>query len=292
MTRLPYTVIYTQGNRQPTIVAPRLFTLLRSAATVSISAVMCLLLSAGTMGQQPVPENKAEEILKRAIEVSGGSSYLNVRSITARGFFTPFQDGLSTIPSRFVDYIVYPDRERTEFTSAGIRVIQVNAGESGWVFDGAVKTITDMKPEQIDDFKRSLRTSVENILRGWWRKEGATLKYIGRREAGLAKRNETVRLTYPDGSWVEYEFGAKDGVPAKVIYKRNHKNNDTGEEEEVTEEDHFAKQIPFDGVTAPWVVDHFANKTQPSRINYEAIEYNHPIPDALFAKPDNVKSIK
>ena len=54
-----------------------------------------------------------------------------------------------------------------------------------------------------------MRTSVENLLHGWWKKENATLSYVGRREAGLARRNETVRLTYPDGFWIEYEFAAQ-----------------------------------------------------------------------------------
>jgi hypothetical protein len=235
---------------------------------------------------------KAEGIVNRAIEALGGSRYLNVHSVIGRGFYTVYQEGASQIPARFLDYIVYPDRERTEFTSAGVRVIQTNSGDTGWIFDGAVKTITDMKPEQIEDFKRSMRTSVENLLRGWWRKEGATLSYIGRREAGLAKRNETVRLTYPNGFWIEYEFGAKDGLPAKVIYKRNRTNPDSGDMEEAIEEDRFAKPITIDGVTAPWVIDHFTNKVQTSRINYESIEYNRPLPDSLFVKPDNVKSIK
>jgi hypothetical protein len=235
---------------------------------------------------------KAERIVSRAIEAVGGSSYLNVRSVVGRGFYTVYKEGASQIPARFLDYIVYPDQERTEFTGGGVRVIQTNSGDSGWVFDGAVKTITDMKPEQIEDFKRSMRTSVENLLRGWWRKENATLSYIGRREAGLAKRNETVRLTYPNGFWIEYEFGAKDSLPAKAIYKRNRTNPDSGDMEETIEEDRFAKPITVDGVTAPWVIDHFTNKVQTSRINYESIEYNRVLPDSLFAKPANVKSVK
>jgi hypothetical protein len=263
---------------------------------IVLPVIICLLFAAkpsALIGQQVAQvDPKAEGIINRAIEALGGSSYLNVHSVIGRGFFTTYQDGASQVPARFLDYIVYPDRERTEFTGGGGRVIQANSGDTGWVFDGAVKTITDMKPEQIEDFKRSMRTSVENILRGWWRKEGATLSYIGRREAGLAKRNETVRLTYPNGFWIEYEFGAKDGLPAKAIYKRNRKNPDSGDLEEVTEEDRFAKPITIDGVTAPWVIDHFTNRVQTSRINYESIEYNRPLPDSLFAKPDNVKSIK
>ena len=113
-----------------------------------------------------------------------------------------------------------------------------------------------------------------------------------RREAGLARRNETVRLTYPDGFWIEYEFAAKEGVPAKIIYKRSRKNPDSGDVEETNEEDRLAKPITIDGVTAPWVIDHFTNGTQTTRINYESVQYNQALPDSLFAKPANIKAIK
>lgn len=243
---------------------------------------------------KPSPENpaKAEAVVNRAIEVLGGNTFLNVKTVVGRGFFTTFNDGISQIPARFLDYISYPDRERTEFTGNGIRVIQTNNGDTGWLYDGATKSLSDMKGPQIEDFKRSMRTSVENLLHGWWKKEKATLSYLGRREAGLAKRNETVRLTYPDGFWIEYEFAAKEGLPAKIVYKTNKKKPDSEETEEVTEEDRLAKPITIAGVTAPWVIDHFINGNQTSRINYESIEYNLPLADALFAKPTNLKSLK
>jgi hypothetical protein len=237
-------------------------------------------------------DQKAEAIVARAIEVLGGNSYLNVKTLVGRGFFTSFKDGISQIPARFLDYIAYPDRERTEFTGEGIRVIQTNTGETGWLFDGATKTLSDMKSAQIEDFKKGMRTSVENLLRGWWKKENATLSFAGRREAGLARRNETVRLTYPDGFWIEYEFAAKEGLPAKMIYKTTKKKPDSDETEEITEEDHLAKPITIAGITAPWVIDHFINGIQTSRIAYESIEYDRPLPDLLFKKPDNVKALK
>ena len=243
---------------------------------------------------KPTPENtaKAEEILNRAIEALGGSAYLNVKTVTGRGFFTTYHEGQSQIPARFVDYISYPDRERTEFISEGIRVIQTNAGEIGWLYDGASKRLSDMKGAQIEDFKRSMRTSIENLLRGWWKKENATLSYIGRREAGVGRRNETLRLTYPNGFWIEYEFAAKEGLPAKVIYKTTRKKPDTDEDQEVTEEDRLAKPITIGQITAPWVIDHFTNGLQTSRVGYESVEYNSPLADALFAKPANIKSLK
>jgi hypothetical protein len=235
----------------------------------------------------PATDEKAEQIVKRAIEAMGGSSYLNARSVTGRGLFTQFKDGVSGLPTTFVDYLVYPDKERTEFKGGGVRVVQANVGKTGWVFDGATKSINDISAAQVADFQLAIRTNVDSLLRGAWRQEGAKLSYAGRREAGIARRNETVKLTYPDGLVVEFEFGARDGIPAKVLYKKKN-----AEGEEAQEEDHLAQFLNVDGITTPFVIDHFRAGVQTSRINYQSVEYNRPIPETLFAKPANVKALK
>ena len=235
---------------------------------------------------------KAEQILQRAIQAVGGDRYLAVHTLIGRGFFTDYKDGVPGIPTKFVDYIAYPDRERTEFTGGGARLIQTNDRDKGWIYDGAALTLKDQNAGQLEDFRMAMRTSAENLLRGWWRKDGATLSYIGRREAGLARRNETVRVTYQDGLWIEYEFAATDGLPAKVLYQRKQKKPDSDEMENISEEDRLFKPITIDGVVAPYVIDHYRNGTQTSRINYESVEFNKPIADSLFAKPANIKAIK
>lgn len=238
------------------------------------------------------PPPDPEQIIKRAIEVYGGAAYLNVHTAIGRGLFTRFRDGLSQAPARVVDYLVYPDKERTEFWGDSAHLIQTNVGNQGWIFDGAVKTIKDQKPEQIEDFKFGLKTSIDFLLRGDWRKEGGKLSYVGRREAGLAKRNETIRLDFADGFWIEYEFGAKDGLPAKIIYLRKRKNPDTGAPDEYNEEERLLKPITIDGITAAWVIDHYINTKQTSRIAWESIEYNKPVAEVLFSKPATVKGLK
>ncbi|MGQ0760919.1 MAG: hypothetical protein ACT4OT_02700 [Acidobacteriota bacterium] len=237
-------------------------------------------------------DEKAEQIVQKAIQAVGGDAYLNVRTVIGRGFYTEYHDGVSGVPLRFVDYIAYPDRERTEFTGNGNRVIQTNYRNEGWMFDAAGKSLKDQTAKQVEDFRNAMRTSIENLLRGWWRKEGATLSYVGRREASLGRRNEAVKLTYADGFWIEYEFAAVEGTPAKAIYKRTQKNPDTDEMFETTEEDRFFKPVAVAGVSAPFVIDHFRNGVQTSRINYESIEFNKPLADSLFAKPANIKAIK
>lgn len=266
---------------------------------------VCLILGLGVtaIAQTPAPspspitasaavDEKSQAIINRAVEVVGGQAYLNVQTIIGKGFYSEFKENVPQVPLKFVDYLAYPNRERTEFTSSGIKSIQTNDGDTGWMFDGAVKKISDQSPAQIEEFKRSMRTTIENLLRGWWRNEGAKVSYVGRREAGLAKRNETVRLTYPNGFWIEYEFGARDGLPAKIIYKRMRRDPDSGDQVETTEEDVLLKFITVDGVTAPWVIDHFVNGHQTSRINYDQIQYNQRLADSLFAKPADVKAIK
>jgi hypothetical protein len=232
-------------------------------------------------------DEKAEKIIERAIEAAGGSAYLNVRSLVGRGLFTQFKDGQSGIPSTFIDYIVYPDRERTEFKGQEGRIIQTNTGDTGWLYDGAAKSIKDMTKAQVDDFKRAIRSSVDYLLRGFWRKDGAKLSYVGRREAGLARRNEVVRLTYPNDLVVDFEFGAKDFLPMKVLYKRTNADG-----EELAEEDRLAQHVKIDGVTVPFVIDHYSIGAQTSRINYQSIEFNPSIADTLFVRPANVKAIK
>ena len=261
------------------------------------SMILVLILSL-VFAQNPAPapsvsiDEKSQQIIDQAVAALGGQKYLSVQTVTGKGFYTTFRDGMSQLPARFLDYIAYPDKERTEFTGDGIRTIQTNVGDTGWLFDGAVKKISDQSPTQVDDFKRAMKTGLEYLLRGNWKKDGGKITYVGRREAGVGKRNEAIRLTDPDGYWIEYEFGARDGLPAKIIYKRMRKDPDSGDMVETTEEDQLLKFIEVAGVTAPWVVDHFVNGKQISRINYESVQYNQRFPDNLFAKPADVKSIK
>src|SRR6266481_1235531 len=244
----------------------------QSLVSILTSAGFFLLLPALVcLAQVPKPspvtnDDKAEKLVQKAIQAMGGDRYLSVKTIIGRGFFTDFKDGVSGIPLHFVDYIAYPDKERTEFSGGGQRLIQTNDRDRGWVYDGAALTLKDQTAEQLEDFRMSTRTGIENLLRGGWRDQGAKLTYAGRREAGLARRNETVRLTYPDGFWIEYEFAADDGMPAKILYERKHKNRETEEIESTTEEDRLHKLITIDGITASFIIDHYSNKIQTSRI--------------------------
>ncbi|CAN5531421.1 hypothetical protein BH10ACI1_BH10ACI1_20220 [soil metagenome] len=231
-------------------------------------------------------DEKAEAVVKKAVEVLGGVKYLQVKSQIGRGKYSILREGNLLSFQTFIDVIVFPDNERTEFKFAGSKIVQTNSGDSGWVFDGSAQTINDQTEDQVENFKRGLRTSLDNLLRGYWR-GNAELNYIGKREAGIGKRNEVVKLTFGDSFMVEFEFAATDGLPMKAIYKRLNSDN-----EEVKEEDRYAQFVDVQGIQTPFIIDHFSGGAQTSRINYDSIEFNKTIPSSIFAKPSNPKDLK
>jgi len=235
----------------------------------------------------PKIDEKAAAIVEHAVEAMGGRAYLDVRAVVSHGYFTLLNEKTGGLPVAFRDYTVFPDRERTEFKGAGVKSVQVNTGATGWLYDAQAKKITDAKPDQVEDFRTAMRTSIDNILRGWWRSEGASLSYLGRREAGLARRNETVGLTYPDGFSVEFEFDAKEWLPAKAKYRKQN-----AEGELLEEEDRYAQFQSIGAVRVPFIVDHYRAGVQSSRVNYDAVEFNAQVPDSLFTKPADIKAIK
>src|SRR5436190_6584869 len=173
----------------------------RSFTTRLFIALLFFIPTSVSFGQSDKPpvsdDEKVQQIVQRALKAVGGDRYLQVKTVTGRGLFTSFIDGVSQVPQKFVDYVVYPDKERTEFSGGGARTVQTNFKGGGWIYDGAALTLKDQTPQQLDEFTTAVRVGVENLLRGGWRAQGAKLSYVGRRESGvIGHRNEVVRLTY------------------------------------------------------------------------------------------------
>jgi hypothetical protein len=226
-----------------------------------------------------------EAILNKAVQRLGGERYLKVASQVSRGKFSVIRDGTIVSFQSFIDVIVFPDKERTEFKGGKSKFVQTNVGESGWTFDSDHELIKAQSDDQIANFKRGIRVSLDTLLRGAWRGSGA-IEYVGKRPASLGKRNDVVRLKYEDGLTIEFEF-ADDSTPMKATYKRTNADG-----EEVTEEDRYAQWVDINGIRTPYIVDRFTNSKPTSRINYESIEYNVRVPDSIFDKPSNPKELK
>ena len=256
---------------------------------LSLAVVFLLTFSVFTFGQDKSENDvkKAEAVLQKAIGKLGGDVYLNVKTQIGRGKFSILREGRLASFQTFVDVIVYFDKERTEFKGGGAKSIQTNYGDGGWIYDSSAELVKEQSEEQIGNFKQSIRSSLDYLLRGGWKNGAAMLEYAGKRPASLGKRNEVVKLIYKDGFTVEYEFAADDGLPSKSFYSRI-----DGDGEKIREENRYAQFIIVQGVLTPFIIDHYTGETHTSRINYEQVEYNKNIPDSIFNKPDSPKSAK
>jgi hypothetical protein len=259
--------------------------------------LLLLSLAVACLAQDPSPtpaptpvsaanREQAEAVIKKAIQNLGGEKYLGVKTQVGRGKYSIMQEGSVAGFQTFVDVIVYPNKERTDFKGSGSKTIQTNVGNTGWAFDGTQELVKIQDQNQVDSWQRGVRTSLDYLLRGFWRGD-AELSYLGKRPATLGKRNEVVKLTYEGGLTVEFEFAAEDGLPQKSIYK--HLNSDN---EEIKEEDRYAQFIDVQGIKTPFIVDRFTNGVQSSRINYQSIEFNKPVSDSIFNKPASAKEVK
>lgn len=231
-------------------------------------------------------DNKAEAIINKVVAVMGGDRYLQAKNQVSRGRFSVLKEGIIVSFQAFYDAIIFPDRERTEFKGQGARIVQVNEGIQGWLFNADEETIKDQTPRQIESFVRGRRISLENLLRGDWRGH-AELLYVGRRPSSLGKRNDIVKLTYDDGFEVEFEFAVDDAMPQKVITRRQNPDG-----AEIVEEERFARFIEISGIKVPMIIDRFVNGKPVSRVGYERVEFNGPIADSLFTRPENAKAAK
>ena len=102
----------------------------------------------------------------------------------------------------------------------------------------------------------------------------------------MGKRNDVVRLDFPEGFWVEYEFN-DEGLPMKTVYTTKTKKG-----AEVAEENRYAQFITTDGILHPFVIDHYRDGKRTYRVNYRDVRFNRSYPDKIFEKPANAKKIK
>ncbi|HUF05140.1 MAG TPA: hypothetical protein VMM38_13320 [Aridibacter sp.] len=253
--------------------------------------MLCLLALplAGIFGQSPVKPDpqteKAEEVIAKAAAKLGGQAYLNAQNSVGEGNLSLLQQGKIGSYMSFVDVIVFPDRERTDFEERGSKTVQVNTGETGWIYEEHLERFGDQTELQIDGFKRAIRTHFDHLLRGVW-KGDAELSYIGRRPSTPGKRNDVVRLDFGDGFWTEYEFD-DEGLPMKTIFATAGPDDTL-----LTEENRYGRYVSTGGILYPSVVDRFRNDVHIYRATYESMEFNKRIPDEIFVKPEDPKKLR
>ena len=238
--------------------------------------------------KDPQNEVRGRELLKQVIEARGGALYLKFKTLHATGQYTPFDQGVSTMPLAFQDWIVYPDKERVEFGKGRKknRRIQVNTGQTGWVYDGDVETLKDQSEKQVKEFLDGIENDLDHILRVAVHKPGAEVRFYGRQETRPGERADVLELKLKPEQTVYLLLDRNTHLPLSLSYEKT--ENKGLSKHEVR----YFQYVSYDGVKFPNIVDFYKDSIQESRINYDMVKPDAPVPDELFVKPPSVKAIK
>lgn len=221
-------------------------------------------------------------LLNRAVGALGGQKYLEVKSVVGTGLYYPFgEKGERGQVLPFVDYIVYPDRERTEFGKGKKKTVRANVGSTGWFYDGEMKKLRDQTPDEIAEFQRGLAHNVDTILRAWDR-PGIQVRALEETQLWFRQRGMGIELTLPvagGASEVVTVYIDPDNYrPVKVAF--------------AAEEDRLYLYQSFDGVQVPLTIDHYKAGVQTARIRYDGIDLDRPIDLKLFEKPPGANKVR
>jgi outer membrane lipoprotein-sorting protein len=259
----------------------------RSATSLAITLLIAaMILPAAAQEPDDNDPAKAVGLVRDAVAARGGEAYLKITSLESRGQYTPFEKAVSGDPMPFVDYVVYPGRERTEFGKGDTKIIQSNSEGANWVYDATQRMIRDQKEEQVKQFQQTARYDLDNLLRTASKQSGVKLVYLGRREAWRNTFTEALRVDFADGGSATLHLDPRSKLPSMVEYKT------VAEGGTVNNEVRFFRWVEFGGIKFPTIEDFYRDGKQSARVSFDSVAFNVSVPDKLFIKPTNIKEVK
>lgn len=271
------------------IISVKPFSILKMAGIGCVA----LLLAITALGQRVDPNDpknaeRGAELIKQAVQARGGERFLSFTNIMSTGMFTPFQKGISQFPIQFIDWIIYPDKERTEFGKGKKknRTIQVNVGNTGWIYDGEAETLKDQSDKQIQEHLEGLEVDIDRLLRAAVKGDGVEVGFAGREEMRPGERADAIAIRLKSDRTAYLLIDPKTHLPMSLSYEK------TEDGALVKREIRYAQFVDYDGVKFPNIVDFYRDSIQTGRINIQSIKLNTPVSDELFAKPASAKAIK
>jgi len=242
--------------------------------------VLTLILGTG-LSLQGQEEERIKKLFQDAIQALGGETYLKTTDMVSEGNFFQFDRDRNTLGlEKFNDYTKLPDKSRFELGNRKIErdVTVFNlAKNEGWILEGQ-KPTRDATPEEMADFKKSVKHSIEMIFRYRYQNPENKCFYLGPSDADV--QLEMVKLIDPENDEVTIYFDRMSKLPAKLEYLRIDKRGNRLRE--IVE---FSQWHMIQGVNTPLRIDTSLNGRPASQQFILKITYNNNLQDSFFSKP-------
>ena len=231
-------------------------------------------------------EKQARAAIEQSIQALGGKAFLEVRDIKSNGRYYRFRKGANSVGVVYQDYTRLPNKSRyeegTKKKDKEVTVYNLDLNK-GWLLEGR-KGVREAKPEEVDQFRRTVKHAVENVLRTRFNEPGVKLFYYGPNEVSGKVRSEAVELLDTENDAVIVYFDARTRLPIKLEYTEV---STDGRKQKVEEE--YTNWHNIQGVQTPLRVDILVDGELANQRFVEKLSYNNSLPDTLFDKPQPEK---
>jgi hypothetical protein len=133
--------------------------------------------TASAPASQEANAQKARALLDQCIQAMGGQAWLNINNMEQEGrSYSYFRGQPNSLGTLFWRFYKYPDKDRIELTKQR-DVVYVNVGDKG--YEITYKGTAAQEPQQVEDYNRRHKHSLEIVLREWLKQPGTALFYDG-----------------------------------------------------------------------------------------------------------------
>jgi hypothetical protein len=165
---------------------------------------------------QDANARRARSLLDECIQALGGQAWLNLQDMEQQGRAYAYSHGQpNSLGTLFWRFWKYPDKERIELTKQR-DVVFINVGEKG--YEITYKGTAAMEADQLADFNRRHRHSLEVVLRQWLNQPGTALFYDGPAVAEQ-KPADSVTILTADNDSVTLFLDNHTHLPIKKMFE-------------------------------------------------------------------------
>ena len=233
-------------------------------------------------GAAPPPQSsqdanarQARSLLEECIQALGGQAWLNLQEMEQQGRAYAYSHGQpNSLGTLFWRFWKYPDKERIELTKQR-DVVFINVGENG--YEITYKGTAAMEPDQLADYNRRQRHSLEVVLRQWLNQPGIALFYDGPAVAEQ-KPADSVTILTADNDSVTLFLDNHTHLPIKKMFEWR----DPADRLKNVEGEIFDNWRLEQGIMTPHSLLRTHNGDTTNQRFITNVRYNADLPDSLF----------
>jgi hypothetical protein len=220
-------------------------------------------------------EQKARELINKAIQALGGQVYLNVQDMQQQGRAYGFYHGEAAgVGTPFWRFWKWPDKDRVELTKQR-DVIYIENGDQG--YETTFKGTCVQDDKDMTEYRRQREFSLDSVLRRWLNETDIALFYEGQ---ALADNHQVERVTVMNkqNQAVTLDLDMQTHLPIrKTFVWREPDTRYRNEEIEIYGNYHLVQ-----GINTPYDVTREHNGEMTRQRFLSKVTYNTGIADSLF----------